>query len=584
MMLHQYTPSFMLCAVLAFTYAPQFAKGESASHILRKTEIKKKPNIILILADDVGTGDIPFYWNSSAVEMPNISRLSKMGVTFKDAHATPLCAPSRYMVLSGNYAHRGHHKNGSWNLASNTNQFLDTQKSIAQVLRDDAGYRTSMFGKWHLGGKAPNKTFSAHDELSRILTDPDIDWNYPLIQGPQDIGFDESYFTIGGIQAPPYSFFRDGYLTTNASEVTYWEEGSEHNMTCGLSKIAHGGEGDANWDSTAYNMIIVNETTKFIDNHLIENSSQPFFTYVALGGVHMPHSPPNQYLDGKSVQGTHGTEHLDLLYEMDKVVGSIISHIEDKGIAEETMIIFTSDNGGLTASDGVDNHHTSGSLRGSKNMVYEGGHRVPLIMRYDNTFPTNKGRNKLIGLNDLFATICDLVGAEVPSGSAQDSISFADYILEAGNNLNGMRNRFATWTYGTTKTGIPNNKASIRFGTMKLIHNIDESSFELYDLRSDISEQRNLAEVETLRPLMNSMYNKLKAEGPCPSDVKGKFKVEGLTRRKGCKWFSKRKKRDRRCTSFVEGKLHCASICGHYRQLCQKQDKKLKAIESKLNL
>ncbi len=107
----------------------------------------KKPNFLVILADDVGTGDLPFYWQSSLVHMPHLSRLSKMGVTFMDAHSTPLCAPSRYMFLSGNYQHRGRSFNGRWNLAYSNNQFQPHQKSIAEVLRDQAGYHTAMFGK-----------------------------------------------------------------------------------------------------------------------------------------------------------------------------------------------------------------------------------------------------------------------------------------------------------------------------------------------------------------------------------------------------------------------------------------------------
>lgn len=112
-----------------------------------ESKVKKKPNVLIILADDVGTGDIPSYWNSSLVAMPNISRLSQTGVTFTDAHSTPLCSPSRYMLLSGNYQHRGRNPSGTWYIKGQGNQFQPNQKSIAEVLRDQAGYHTGMFGK-----------------------------------------------------------------------------------------------------------------------------------------------------------------------------------------------------------------------------------------------------------------------------------------------------------------------------------------------------------------------------------------------------------------------------------------------------
>ena len=139
---------------------------------------KRKPNILLILADDVGTGDVPAYWNSSLVDMPNLDRLSSMGVTFMDAHSTPLCAPSRYMLLSGNYAHRGHRPNGSWNWRGNGNQFRKVQKGIAKVLRDKVGYHTGMFGKWHMGAGAPTKdgTQATDNDFKRVLTSSTFNW------------------------------------------------------------------------------------------------------------------------------------------------------------------------------------------------------------------------------------------------------------------------------------------------------------------------------------------------------------------------------------------------------------------------
>jgi len=410
----------------------------------------KKPNILLILADDVGTGDIPYYWKDSGVDMPNLDRLSSMGVTFTDAHATPLCAPSRYMLLSGNYPHRGVAPQGSWGLSGqDQNQFLSGQRSIAEVLKEEAGYSTAMFGKWHLGAGVPRSSSSSVNK-THLLSDPRHDWSQPLIDGPQDIGFDTSLISVSGIQRDPYAFFRNGYLEIDPSEAILWDGGS-YPMPHGISMIQKGkyrGEGDKDWDSSAYNMILVNETIKFVDNHLDSGKEDPFFAYVALGAVHTPHSPPYRYLNGEKVAGVYPDTHMDMLYEMDLVVGSLVSLIEDKGLAEDTIIIFASDNGGLGDMHGTpsDVHDSSGPLRGSKAMIYEGGHRIPMIIRHDKSFPPNEERSHLVGLNDLYATLLDLVGVAVPNLSAQDSMSFSDYIF-SGSNTNGLREELATFAF-----------------------------------------------------------------------------------------------------------------------------------------
>ena len=587
----------VICAVLfAFVRCAHAANPETDEYNMKlareratatatatATDSRTNPNIIIILADDVGTGDIPVYWNSSAVDMPNIKRLAEMGVTFKDAHASSICAPSRYMLLSGNYPHRGSHPNGSWGLNENRNQFRPSQKSIAEVLRDKAGYHTAMFGKWHLGAKAPPNGIdmymsngAANKNGSKfILTNEDINWNMPLIDGPQDIGFTKSYMTTGGIQSPPYSFFRDGRLTSAPSDITYWEEG-RHAMPSGESVIGktHSGQGDKTWDSAAYNMILVNETIAFIDNHLIQqeqeketllsssSSPTPFFAYVALGSVHVPHSPPDRYLDDSPIKDVYPARHLDMLYEMDKVVGSLVSHIEDRNIANNTLIIFASDNGGLRArhSYKTTRHRTGGPLRGEKRSIYEGGHRVPLIMRYDNYLPLNQKRKKMVGLNDVYATICDIVGVDIPRGSAQDSISFKDY-AESSENKSSTRTKFASWTYGNMMI----KHEAIRYGSMKLIHNAFTDTFELYDLASDLSEEHDLSMNETYSTKMATMYRRLKAMGPCPNDQGGKFSIEGLKNKKGCGWF---KEKTKRCRMHIEGELNCASVCGRFDLYC----------------
>jgi len=250
---------------------------------------QRKPNIMIIFADDVGTGDIPFYWNTntSKVVMPNIQALASKSVIFTDVHSTPLCAPSRYMLLSGNYAHRGRLRGGTWNINGQHNQFRSHESSVAKPFQNN-GYHTTMFGKWHLGGKVPPN--GSNSSKAEILSCNQHNWNDPLIDGPQTIGFDKSRITVEGIQGAPYSFFRNGYLETTKNDIKLWEVG-EYPMPQGTSMIREGfpGEGDISWDSTAYNMILVNETNDFLDDHLKNRKDDPFFAHIALGATHIPH-------------------------------------------------------------------------------------------------------------------------------------------------------------------------------------------------------------------------------------------------------------------------------------------------------
>ena len=539
------------------------------------------PNFLVILADDLGTGDIPFYWNSSIVDMPNIRRLSEMGITFTDAHSTPVCAPSRYMFLSGNYPHRGVEANGVWNFKVGCNQFRPHQKSIAAVLKERGGYHTAMVGKWHLGGNLPTKNGYVNYRVklgekriwpeineTNILTDMNYDWTQPLQDGPQDIGFDYSYVTPQGIQRPPYAFFRDGYLTPELSDVVFWEEGKYH-MPMGTSVIMRRrhGEGAKDWDSTAYNQILVNETVAFLDHHLDTRADDPFFIYVALGGIHTPYSPPNIYnANGESSQPVaeeYPNDYLSLLLEMDMVVGSLIDAIEKRQLANDTVIVFTSDNGGVSdklSKTSQYNHTTSGPLRSHKGNIYEGGHRVPMIMRYDGEIPANETRSHLVSLSDIYATFMDMARIKKPRWSAQDSVSFAKYAIN-GENAKGLRKYLATFKF---KQGF--KAESLRKGNLKLIRNFEptpeEPHIQLFDLEKDLSETTNIANLPEYKKVVNQMKRKLKKLGPCPNDIKKEFK---LSKMRGkvvtCQWFQENVER---CNWHHEGELKCNSICGRY--------------------
>ena len=502
--------------------------------------------------------------------MTNIRRLANMGVTFLDAHASPLCSPSRYMLLSGNYQHRGRIAAGTWDITGDHNQFQDHQKSIAEALRDKGNYSTAVFGKWHVRGKIPENhanetgTGTAKTELNK-LTYEGYDWSQPLIEGPQDIGFTSSYITPNGIQQSPYSFLRNGYLTTNVSEARFWRKGT-YNQTCGESRIQRKGEGDPDWDSTAYNMILINETEAFLDNHIANKTGDdPFFAYVALGAVHGPHSPPDHYLDGTVIAGRYPSAHMDMLFEMDKAVGSLVSMVEDRGLAKNTIIIFASDNGGvMPAKDSFEYGHDShGPLRGSKGEVYEGGHRIPLIFRWDGEFPAGEIRSKLVSITDIYETICELIGIESPSRSAQDSISFADYIY-SGNLTLGLRKWYGAWSYNKVRL----TAESIRFKNLKAVrHRLGNGKVkvEVYDLEQDISESTNLKRIIPKKDL-RKVLNKMRILGPCPTrDRKNSFLLETTGIKVQCNFFGDNLTN---CDVYDEGEVYCPTFCSRFEGTC----------------
>jgi len=287
-------------------------------------------------------------------------------------------------------------------------------------------------------------------------------------------------------------------------------------MPSGLSKIRQPGQGDKFWDTTAYHMTLVNETIHFLDDHLASaRADDPFFAYVALGAVHLPNSPPDLYFNESKVAGQYPTPHMDMISEVDLVVGSLMQALKNQDLIKDTLIVFTSDNGGLqnfkTKSQNY-NHLSSGILRGYKSDIWEGGHRVPLIMRYDGgNFPAGQRRHHLVGLNDLFATICDICGIKVPPNQALDSVSFANGIY-ANKITKGLRKYLATWTY--TLSGNKKQEDAIRYGKFKLVRIYGKKHYRvkkvmLFDLESDLSEKHDLSQVLQYKGMIAKMVEVL---------------------------------------------------------------------------
>lgn len=501
--------------------AKEFSNMTKSSKQVIQNSLENKPNVLFVLIDDLGTGDIPGYFDTCKVKsMKNLEDLLSKSVVFTDAHATPLCATSRYSFLSGNYVFRGMKLGGTWGL-SKRSQFKPGQKSIADMF-SNAGYITAMMGKWHLGGKIPPNGGVGPKGDKDMLTNPKHDWTMAFDGGPQDIGFSSSLISIQGVQGPPFAFFRDGILKTPKSDVKHWAKG-EYQMPKGTSKIILPGEGDINWDSTAYNMLLVNETIQFLDNHLETRSADPFFAYVATGSVHIPHSPATTYTDGNPLNGTQHTHHMDMVYEVDLIVGTLIKALEDRDLMKDTIIVFTSDNGGLSnkqTNSGNFDHWANGPLKGNKGSLYEGGHRIPLIMRYDGVFPSGKKSNALVGINDFFATFSEIIGVDVPDGQAIDSVSFAKTIYDPDNAI-GVREEFAIWNV--------NLGCAIRSSYHKLIITLlPKETIELYDLNQDPYEENDLSTNSSYFQLKDSLRKKLKEIGSCCVHARKKTNKEYL--------------------------------------------------------
>ena len=280
---------------------------------------------------------------------------------------------------------------------------------------------------------------------------------------------------------------------------------------------------------------------------------------------------------------------------MDKVIGSLISKLEETDMMKDTLVIFASDNGGLAATkfsncDGkppknITNDYPERLLRGFKGSQYEGGHRVPFVMRYDGVLPTGEHRaDRYASIADVFATLADFADVPIPRKSAQDSRSFASYARSGSDTDGSMRKYVPVWRSGDHHSG---RTLSIRHGDYKFIQHTKTKSEALFNLRKDIRETTNLlqnwTEYEKYRPMIQRLKTKLREEGHCPLDNPDKLKeYEELAHVKDrCQWFAasgNETLKNQRCMMHQPlGELYCHSVCGRYRNLfCQEYDDLMK--------
>lgn len=378
-----------------------------------------RPNILVILTDDVGWGDLPCYNPQGRIPSPNVDRLAREGMRFTHAH-TPatLCAPTRYSMLTGNYPWRGREPGGTWGFNVPA-QFREGQQTVANLLQK-AGYRTALFGKSGIGGKHVDK-------------DGAPDFSRPMIDGPKRWGFDYSFIIPRGHQTTPHLFLENEL------------------PSCGAEKVVRGagkkGGEDANysdpaWEHSQVGARLLGAAEKFLDDlvakHKATGSQEPFFMHFCTDGAHSPYAPAES-IRGEKLRGiSKMTPHTDMVHETDLLLGELMKMLAQRGLLADTLICFTSDNGGIPAEQHL-GHDAVGGLRGMKSYLPEGGHRVPFIVRWPGKIPAGATRQQIVCTHDIVATSLELAGVNIPSGQCLDAVSLVPVITGQRDDTRPIR-------------------------------------------------------------------------------------------------------------------------------------------------
>ncbi len=461
------------------------------------------PNVVILLADDLGYGDIGVYNSRSKIPTPNLDRLAGQGIRLTDAH-TPdgVCTPTRYGLLTGRYAWRTRLKRGVLN-GSSAPLIASDRLTLAGMLREK-GYETGVVGKWHLGYEWPLL------DDSKPQTVENVDWSKPITDGPLQHGFSYQF----GLGKPAWTFVENGRVLARPNV--------EYDLTH-LPAYLMGGNNNRGTKSAGFEFDrmlprFTEEAVGFIQRSAVENL--PFFLFFTPITPHRPVVPSKDFA-GMSSAGLYG----DFVAEFDWAAGEIIAALNRAGVADDTLVIVTSDNG-----PEVDayrrvleyDHRSMASLRGVKRDLWEGGHRVPFLARWPGRIEANSVESEVICLTDLMATIAGLVGYELPTNAAEDSYDVGSVLF--GDNTDrpvreatvhhGSKGWFGIrqgdWVLIDSPTGdnnSPGPNAEPEWFRHERIAKTHDQSVELFNLTQDPAQRSNLADanpgrVKELRALL----------------------------------------------------------------------------------
>lgn len=385
-----------------------------------------KPDIILILADDIGYGDFGCFNSESRIPTPNLDYLAKIGMSFADSHsASAVCTPSRYGVLTGRYCFRSPLKRSV--LVGYEPPLIEPERMTIASLLKSQGYRTGCVGKWHVGMGFQAKDGMALDfqrplpwgEPKRAFEEK-IDFNKPMFGGPNDLGFDTFFGTVGcSTCQPPYAFVRNRNFTTH--DFVYKADHTPQ-MRPGIAAT--------DWENDQADIVFLNEAVSFIEESA--KSPDPMFLYFCPSAAHEPctYKDTPEIARGKSNAGFRG----DLVWLFDHMVGQIIETLKRTGRYDNTLLIVTSDNGALPGDrcePQPDNpfifatygHKSNGDLRGYKSHIWEGGHRTPLLINWPGHTKPGSVCSSLVCLTDFFETFREITHSPFISDAGEDSFS-----------------------------------------------------------------------------------------------------------------------------------------------------------------
>ena len=451
------------------------------------------PNIVYILADDMGFGDISALNAESGIPTPNMDRVVNEGIYFTDAHSgSGVCTPTRYGILTGRYAWRSRLKSGV--LWGYDPPLIENERTTVASFLQDNGYHTGVVGKWHLGlgwqKKDPEKAIGAFDwnKLYEKGGDSNVDFSKPVIGGPKEVGFNYSYIVPASLDMTPYLYLENDLAVEPPTDFT---EG-KNQKTDGRGVFWRAGEVSPSFDFYQVLPTLAEKAVGYIES--CANSTDPFFLYFPLTAPHTPWLPSDQ-VDGKSQAGTYG----DFVVQVDQVVGAVLDALDSLDLTDNTLIIVTSDNGSdWNEQDKASYSHRANYIyRGRKADIYEGGHRIPYMARWPGRITPGSKSEQVLCTTDLMATLAGVIEKPLPSQAGEDSYNMLtaytgqvatpirDYTIH--HSLNGyFAIRKGKWKY-TPHLG------SGGF-TQPADHDPKEEGFEgtLYDLEADPGEITNL--------------------------------------------------------------------------------------------